>query len=144
MSVPIPLPCFRFPIHERRNHSANSSKAECPQHLPTFFWDKSYKHFILLFTLLLICLHCLYPTEIVPTAVNSILRTLQQRTSLTHILYVSIQSKLTVTLYNKSCCSVAKSCSVASSLQPHGLQHTRLLCPLLSLRVCSNSCPLSL
>ena len=28
-----------------------------------------------------------------------------------------------------------------SSLQPHGLQHTRLLCPLLTLRVCSNSCP---
>ena len=26
---------------------------------------------------------------------------------------------------------------------PHGLQHTRLPCPLLSPRVCSNSCPLS-
>ena len=34
--------------------------------------------------------------------------------------------------------------SVASdSLQPHGLQPTRLLCPSLSPRVCSNSCPLS-
>ena len=28
-------------------------------------------------------------------------------------------------------------------LQPHGLQHTRLPCPPLSLAVCSNSCPLS-
>ena len=30
-----------------------------------------------------------------------------------------------------------------NSLRPHGLQHTRLLCPLPSPRVCSNSCPLS-
>ena len=29
------------------------------------------------------------------------------------------------------------------SLQPRGLQHTRLPCPALSSRVCSNSCPLS-
>ena len=35
------------------------------------------------------------------------------------------------------------SCSVMSnSLRPHGLQHVRLPCPLLSLGVCSNSCPL--
>ena len=32
---------------------------------------------------------------------------------------------------------------MSASLQPHGLQHTRLPCPLLSPRVCSNSCPLS-
>ena len=38
------------------------------------------------------------------------------------------------------CCSVAQSCQ---TLQPHGLQHTRLPCPSLSPRVCSNSCPLS-
>ena len=30
-----------------------------------------------------------------------------------------------------------------STLQPQGLQYTRLLCPLLPLRVCSNSCPSS-
>ena len=36
------------------------------------------------------------------------------------------------------CCSV-----VFDSLRPHGLQHARLPCPLLSPRVCSNSCPLS-
>ena len=34
------------------------------------------------------------------------------------------------------------SCPVVSdSLRPHGLQHTRLLCPSLSPGVCSNSCP---
>ena len=32
---------------------------------------------------------------------------------------------------------------VSDSLQPHGLQHTRLLCPSLSPRVFSDSCPLS-
>ena len=31
----------------------------------------------------------------------------------------------------------------SDSLKPHGLQHTRLLCPSLSLGVCSDSCPLS-
>ena len=36
------------------------------------------------------------------------------------------------------------SCSVMSySLRPHGLQHARLSCPSLSLRVCSNSYQLS-
>ena len=34
-------------------------------------------------------------------------------------------------------------CSFIQSLQPHGLQHTRLPCPSLSPRVCSNSYPLS-
>ena len=32
---------------------------------------------------------------------------------------------------------------MSDSLWPHGLQHTRLPYPLLSPRVCSNSCPLS-
>jgi len=32
---------------------------------------------------------------------------------------------------------------MSNSLQPLGLQHTRHPCPLLSPRVCSNSCPLS-
>ena len=32
---------------------------------------------------------------------------------------------------------------MSDSLQPHGLQHTRLLHPPLSARVCSYSCPLS-
>ena len=38
------------------------------------------------------------------------------------------------------CCWVTKSCL---TLGPHELQHTRLFCPPLSPRVCSNSCPLS-
>ena len=33
--------------------------------------------------------------------------------------------------------------AVSDSLQPHGLQHTRLPCPLPTLRVYSNSCPRS-
>ena len=32
---------------------------------------------------------------------------------------------------------------MTNSMQPHGLQHARLLCSSLSPRVCSNSCPLS-
>ena len=32
---------------------------------------------------------------------------------------------------------------VSDPLQPHGLQHTRLPCPSLTPRDCSNSCPLS-
>ena len=32
---------------------------------------------------------------------------------------------------------------MSESLQPHGLQHTRLLCPPLPSGVCSDSCPLS-
>ena len=37
-------------------------------------------------------------------------------------------------------CSIAQSCP---TLQLHGLQHSRPPCPSLSLRVCSNSCPVS-
>ena len=40
--------------------------------------------------------------------------------------------------------SVQFCCSVMSNyLQPHGLQHARLLCPSSSPGACSNSCPLS-
>ena len=44
-------------------------------------------------------------------------------------------------LLSSCCCPVAKSCLIP--LRPHGLQHTRLLWPPLSSRVCSNSCSLS-
>ena len=40
-----------------------------------------------------------------------------------------------------SCCSVTTQC--LTLLRLHELQHARLPCPLLSPRVCSNSCPLS-
>ena len=41
-------------------------------------------------------------------------------------------------------CLLLFSCQVVSeSLWPHGLQYTRLLCPPLSPRVCSNSCLLN-
>ena len=39
--------------------------------------------------------------------------------------------------FKKCCCTVAQLCL---TLQPHRLQHTRLPCPSLSPRVCSNSC----
>ena len=35
------------------------------------------------------------------------------------------------------------SLSVSDSLQPHGLQHSRLPCPSLLTGICSNSCPLN-
>ena len=45
---------------------------------------------------------------------------------------------------NKLNSSVQFSCSVVSnSLQPHGLQHTRLPCPSPTPGACSNPCPLS-
>ena len=40
------------------------------------------------------------------------------------------------------CCSVAQLCPTLCD--PHGLQHATLPLPLPSLRVCSNSCPLSI
>ena len=43
-------------------------------------------------------------------------------------------------MFKDFCCSIAKACL---TLWPHGLQHTGPPCPLLSLGVCSNSCPLS-
>ena len=39
--------------------------------------------------------------------------------------------------------SPVQSLSGTDSLQPHGLQHTRLPCPSPTPRACSNSCPLS-
>ena len=40
-------------------------------------------------------------------------------------------------------CDVFSGLAVSDSLQPHGLQHARLLGPSLSPRVCSNSCILN-
>ena len=45
--------------------------------------------------------------------------------------------------YLLCCCLLFSRLVVPDSLWPHGLQHTRLPCPLLSPGVCSNSCPLS-
>ena len=60
-------------------------------------------------------------------------------------IYIFLFRFFSIIDYNKilngvpCCCSVTKSCL---TLRSHGLQHTRLPCPSLSLRVCSNSCPL--
>ena len=52
-------------------------------------------------------------------------------------IYAWIKYLLKFLLLLSSC-----SCLVMyDSLWPHGLQHTRLPCPSLSSRVCSNSCP---
>ena len=49
-----------------------------------------------------------------------------------------------INTYNISISSVQFSCSVVSdSLQPHGLQLTRPLCPSPTPRACSDLCPLS-
>ena len=53
-------------------------------------------------------------------------------------LYVS--ACVCVYIHIMCCCSVAKLCL---TLQPHGLQRSRLPCPSPSPGVCSNSCPLS-
>ena len=47
------------------------------------------------------------------------------------------------TLRHRCCCLLFSHSVVSNSLRPNGLQHTRLPCPLLSPRVCSDSCPLS-
>ena len=52
-----------------------------------------------------------------------------------HHVWVHSWGKMMLLLFSHSV--------VSDSLQPHGLQHTRLPCPSLSPRVCSNSCPLS-
>ena len=57
---------------------------------------------------------------------------------LIHILFVLWVYTFLLLYY--SYCSVAKLCL---TLQPHGLQHTRLPCPLPVPQVCSNSCLVS-
>ena len=70
--------------------------------------------------------------------------------SLMEIRWVSKNGESSVIVVTMAALAVEKvmlllfSRSVVSySLRPHGLQHTRLLCPPLSPRVCSNSCLLS-
>ena len=46
--------------------------------------------------------------------------------------------------YRKYRCVLFSRYVMSNSLQPHGLQHTRLPCPLLSPRGCSNSRPLTM
>ena len=55
-----------------------------------------------------------------------------------HLYLLPISSDSFCFLY---CCSLVTK-SLSNSLQPYGLQHTRLPCPSPSPGVCSNSCPL--
>ena len=65
------------------------------------------------------------------------------------VTFIPIPKKANAKEYSHYCTIVLVSHFVFShsvmsdSLQPHGLQHARLPCPLLSPGVCSNSCPLS-
>ena len=60
------------------------------------------------------------------------------------LLLEKCRSKLQWDINSHSSESVQFSHSVVSdSLQPHGLQHSRLLCPSSTPRACSNSCPSS-
>ena len=51
------------------------------------------------------------------------------------LLYGNLLSVIVILLFS---CWV-----ISDSLWPHGMQHTRLPCPSLSSRICSNSCPLN-
>ena len=46
-------------------------------------------------------------------------------------------------IHTTKCCCYHSVSHSPLTLWPHELQHTRFLCPSLSPRVCSNSCPLS-
>ena len=56
----------------------------------------------------------------------------------THISYVSCIDRQVLYHLLLFSCSIVSDC-----LRPHGLQHARLLCPLPTLRACSNSYPSS-
>ena len=57
---------------------------------------------------------------------------------------VARQAPLSLGFFRQEYWSLLFSRSIMSnSLQPHGLQHTRLPCPSQSPRDCSNSCPLN-
>ena len=59
-------------------------------------------------------------------------------------LTVQENSIYKVSVHNHSLLLLLSRSVRSDSLGPQGLQHTKLPCPLLSPRVCSNSCPLSL
>ena len=66
------------------------------------------------------------------------------RNRYSHSHYRTYSPEITQTL-NKICVHILlfSHAVTSDSLWPHGLQHTRLPCPSLSPRVCSNSCPWS-
>ena len=61
------------------------------------------------------------------------------------LVYNVVNSCCTAKWFGCCCCSAAQQLLlfVSDCLWPHGLQHARLPCPSLSLRVCSDPCPLS-
>ena len=61
------------------------------------------------------------------------------------VKYIYILSLRIISLQQQRWTSVHQFCHsvMSDSLQPHGLQHTRLPCPSPTPRACSNSCPSS-
>ena len=63
--------------------------------------------------------------------------------SMTLTLSFKCVSHFAVSDATHPCCCCLFSRYPCQTLRPHGLQHTGILCPSLSPRVCANSCPLS-
>ena len=59
------------------------------------------------------------------------------------MILVKVLKQLSSTIPCFTWSLLSSSSVMSNSLWPHGLQHARLPCPLLSPGVCSNSCPLS-
>ena len=55
---------------------------------------------------------------------------------------INATSQQTITVFANFLLLLFSHWIMSDSLRPHGLQHARLPCPLLSPGVCSNSCPL--
>ena len=103
----------------------------CYIHLFASFLDSTYKWYHTIF----VFLHQTYFTKHNTLPGPSMLLKMEEFYSLLWLGRVFPHIYLYILFY---------SCSVLSdSLRPHGPQHTRLLCPPLSPRVCSSSCPLS-
>ena len=56
---------------------------------------------------------------------------------------MSFRQQVSIHVFPCFCCCCCSAAKLSPTLRPHGLPHPRLLCPPLSLGVCSNSCPLS-
>ena len=58
-------------------------------------------------------------------------------------IFANYNLKMNLCIQNRQRCLQFSCSGMSDSLQPHGLQHARLLCPSPTIRACSNSCPLS-
>ena len=98
-----------------------------------FFLDSTYMgcHMVFSFSDLF---HSMTVSRSISVAANGIISFFLKAEQIFHCIVYYIFNMGSICL----CCSV-----VSDSLRPQGLQHTRLPCPSLSPKVCSNSCPLN-